>query len=151
MTTPAAIDIELIHGPVQPRPLSPQPTSAGGESIFLGRTRDETHDRHGSLVRLRYEAYEPLARKELADLAAEAAARYGCRAIRVHHAIGDVAPGEASVLVQVACGHREESFAACRFLIDELKQRVPIWKHEIWADGTTWSPGQAVDARKAAP
>jgi molybdopterin synthase catalytic subunit len=72
--------------------------------------------------------------------------KFGCLAVRMHHALGEVPPGEASVLVQVVCGHRDMAFAACRFLIDELKAKAPIWKREQWTDGSTWSAGQVVTA-----
>ena len=115
--------------------------SGGGECVFLGRTRGELHPEHGALLRLRYEAYGSMAEGVLRELAEEAVERFGCLLVRVHHAVGVVDIGEASVLVQVVCGHRGEAFEACRFLIDELKKRVPIWKKEEWADGTSWSEG----------
>lgn len=95
-------------------------------------------------MKLSYEAYRPLAERTLRDLAARAAHEHGCLFVRIHHSIGEVPPGEASVLVQVLCGHRAEAFAACRFLIDALKQEAPIWKREQWASGATWAQGQPV-------
>ena len=68
--------------------------------------------------------------------------------VRVHHAVGEVPPGAASVLVQVAGPHRDEAFAAARFLIDALKRDVPIWKRERWADGSTWSRGAVVSSQE---
>ncbi len=138
-------EVHFVHGPVAFSPIAPFPPGAGGECIFVGRTRDETHPRHGRLVRLEYEAFEPMARSILAGIAEEAAARFGCRAIRVHHALGCVPTGEASVVVQVACGHRAEAFDACRFIIDGLKKEAPIWKKEIFADGSSWSSGSAIE------
>ena len=146
MTTPSPIlDVQILDHPVEAQSFDPFPQPAGGECIFLGRTRLEHHDEHGALTRLGYEAYAPMAEKVLTKLAGEAAARFGCLAVRIHHAIGDVPPGEASVLVQVVTGHRAEAFDACRFLIDRLKLEAPIWKREQWADGTTWSPGAPVE------
>lgn len=118
----------------------------GAECMFLGRTRSESNDRHGDLMALEYEAHETMALKILNDLARIAIERFDCRLVRMHHAIGRVAVGEASVFVQVLTAHRDESFVACRFLIDELKKSVPIWKREVWKDGTTW-----VDGRPATP
>lgn len=138
------VDVQLLEHPVEPTPLSPFPADAGAECVFLGRTRVETHAHHGRLVMLRYEAYRPLALGVLRELADEAVRRFSCACVRVHHAVGDVPPGAASVLVQVAAGHRAEAFEAGRFLIDELKRKAPIWKQEHWADGTTWSEGAAV-------
>lgn len=119
--------------------IEPFPAQGGAECIFLGRTRSETHPEHGDLVRLEYEAYTTMAVQQLQDLAQQSINQFDCMVVRVHHAIGKVEIGEASVLVQVACGHRDKSFEACRFLIDQLKQIAPIWKREIWADGFTWS------------
>ncbi|MHC5023958.1 MAG: molybdenum cofactor biosynthesis protein MoaE [Planctomycetota bacterium] len=147
MSSPeVSIDVRLLDHPVEARPWDPFPPGAGAECVFLGRTRLERHPEHGLLTRLSYEAYRPMAERVLQDLAARAAARFGCLAIRLHHAIGEVPPGAASVLVQVAAAHREEAFAAARFLIDSLKQEAPIWKREAWADGSTWSAGAAVSA-----
>jgi molybdopterin synthase catalytic subunit len=140
------IDVQLLTHPVDAVGFDPFPQPAGAECVFLGRTRREQHPRHGPLRRLSYEAYAPMARKQLDALARDAAVRFGCLAVRVHHAVGEVPPGGASVLVQVVCAHRAEAFEACRFLIDRLKATAPIWKREEWADGTTWSEGVVVDA-----
>lgn len=142
---PPIIDIQLLDHPVGVMAFDPFPEGCGGECVFLGRTRQETSEEHGPLVRLSYEAYAPMAEKVLRSLAEEAVSRFGCHRVRIHHAVGDVPTGEASVLVQVVCGHRGESFEACRMLIDRLKAEAPIWKQEQWADGSTWSQGHAVD------
>ena len=139
------IDVKLTGHPVEAEPFAVCPPGAGGECVFLGRTRLETHPEHGDLVRLTYDAYRPMAIRKLEGLAAAAVSRFGCLAVRIHHAVGEVAPGRASVLVQVLCGHRAEAFAACRFLIDRLKVEAPIWKRQVWASGSTWSPGTPVD------
>ena len=143
MTAACRMDIQLLNEPVEVQPLD-MPESCGAEAIFLGRTRGEEHRDHGALVRLDYEAHASLAIASMQELADEAAERFSCEAIRLHHATGPVAIGEASVLVQVAAGHRAEAIEASRFLIDELKKRVPIWKREVWQDGTTWAEGAVV-------
>ena len=142
------IDVQLLDEPVQPVEIRPFPPAAGGECVFLGRTRAETHPEHGALRRLSYDAYRPMAQRVLTDLATRAASEYGCLAVRVHHAIGEVPLGAASVLVHVVSSHRAEAFRACRFLIDALKSEAPIWKREEWADGATWSEGQPVEEKK---
>ena len=96
---------------------------------------------HGLLERLSYEAYDPMELGILPEIAEQAGDRLRCTRVRIHHALGEVPPGRASVLVQVNCPHRGEAFDACRFLIDRLKAEAPIWKREVWADGTTWAPG----------
>ena len=120
------------------------PGACGGECVFLGRTRNETHPKFGPLIRLEYEVYAPMARKVLEQMATEAAQRYGCRAVRIVHAQGSVAPGEASVVIQVATPHRGEAFEACRYLIDRIKHELPVWKREVWRDGETLVEGCCV-------
>jgi len=141
----AAIDVRLLDHPVRVIEFDPFPQPAGGECVFLGRTREERHPKHGPLLRLSYEAYHSMAITVLQELSQRAVEQFGCLAVRIHHAIGVVPPGEASVLVQVVCGHRAAAFDACRFLIDRLKAEAPIWKREEWADGSTWSHGEPVE------
>lgn len=140
------IDVQLLAHPVEFVRVDPFPQPAGGECVFLGRTRNETHPARGDLIRLSYEAYAPMAESVLRQLAAKAIEQYNCAFVRIHHAICEVPPGDASVLVQVVCRHRAASFDACRFLIDQLKSQAPIWKREEWADGSTWSAGVPVTA-----
>jgi len=146
----AFIDVQLLDRPAVCIALKPFPAEAGGECIFLGRTRHETHPQHGRLIRLSYEAYVPMAEGLLRELAQQAIDRFDCLAVRIHHSVCEVPVGEASVLVQVACGHRAAAFEACRFLIDQLKSEAPIWKREMWADGSTWSAGTPVAAAEKA-
>ncbi len=141
---PPLIDVQIVDHPVSYQSFDGLGMEAGGECAFLGRTRRDVHPRHGPLSVLSYDAYRPLACSTLGELAAEACKRFGCRAVRIHHALGAVAPGEASVLVQVICAHRGEAFEACRFLIDRLKEKAPIWKRETWADGASWADGTTV-------
>lgn len=146
MATLPMIDVRLTAHPVELPGWDEFPRGAGGECVFLGRTRPDAHPAHGELVRLSYQAYEPMAIAMLRSIAQEAVESFGCLAVRLHHALGDVPPGQASVLVQVATGHRGPAFDACRMLIDRLKAEAPIWKREQWADGTTWSAGKVVNA-----
>ena len=143
MSVSCDFDIQLCPNPVAYQPLS-FPESGGAEAVFLGRTRAEMHSEHGPLTGLDYEAHEKLALSTMQQLALETAERFGCLCIRLHHAVGPVPIGEASVLIQVACAHRDASFLAGRYLIDELKTRVPIWKREMWQSGHSWSAGQPV-------
>lgn len=111
----------------------------GGIATFIGTTRRESDER--PVETLRYEAYEELALAELRAIAGEAGAAYGAR-IAVVHRLGDVAVGEPSVAVAASSRHRPAAFAACRYVIDELKARAPIWKQSVHADGgTTWIDG----------
>ncbi len=113
----------------------------GGECIFVGRTRPEHNETHGKLLALQYDCYQEMAEVELRKIAEEAINRFEVRHVRVTHSVGRVGIDEASVVIAVASDHRDDAFTACRFMIDLLKQRVPIWKQEMWADGTTWKDG----------
>ena len=107
---------------------------AGGIAVFVGSTRRWTDGRETE--RLRYEAYEPMALAELGRLADEAQARWPVLKCWIEHRLGEVPVGEASVVVGVATAHRGAAFEACRWLIDTLKKRVPIWKREVFTDGS---------------
>ena len=107
---------------------------AGAVCSFLGTVREMTGDRQ--TVALEYEAYPSMAEKTLADLAAQAQARWSIDQVAIVHRVGKLDLGEISVVVAVSCPHRGDSFDACRWLIDTLKEVVPIWKKEAWADGT---------------
>ena len=99
--------------------------------------------------RLAYEAYPEMALKKLAELEDEARRRWPVIELALVHRVGDLDLGEVSVVVAVSCPHRQQAFEACRWLIDTLKEVVPIWKKEIWADGNEeWvHPGLAPELR----
>lgn len=105
---------------------------SGGVAIFVGRVRQEGRGRGASRgtarTVLEYEAYRPLALRELRRIATVASKRHDARAIVIRHRVGKLDVGEVSVIVAVACPHRNEAFLACRYLIDTLKTDVPIWK-----------------------
>ncbi len=109
----------------------------GGITTFEGATRRDIDPEHGPLVRLEYLAYETMALKQIGRLAAEARRRWSAERVAIVHRLGAVAVGEVSVMIAAACGHRAESFTACRWLIDELKRDVPIWKKDVFQDGFT--------------
>ena len=107
----------------------------GGVCTFEGVTRAERDASHGRLVHLEYEAYESMAAKQLRRLAGRATECWSVGRLVILHRLGRVPVGEVSVVIAVACGHRAESFDACRRLIDSLKQDVPIWKKNVYQDG----------------
>ncbi len=107
----------------------------GAVVTFLGTVRDLTGDR--VTAALDYEAYPAMAERKLAEIEADTCARWPVGAIALVHRLGHLDVGEVSVAVAVSCPHRAEAFAACRHAIDRLKELVPIWKKENWADGTT--------------
>ena len=112
---------------------------SGGIDVFIGTTRNHADGRR--VISLEYEAYEPMALKTMRGLVEESRSRWPLDRVVVVHRIGSVPLGEASVVIAVSSAHRNEAFEACRFLIDRLKQEVPIWKKEHYADGTfEWSP-----------
>jgi molybdopterin synthase catalytic subunit len=105
----------------------------GAVTSFLGLVRDH-HDGRG-VIRLEYSAYAPMAEAECARIVSEAEARWPVR-VALEHRIGTLEVGDAAVAIAAAAAHRDEGFAACRFVIEEVKRRVPIWKKEFYADGT---------------
>jgi molybdopterin synthase catalytic subunit len=112
-----------------------QSPAAGAVLLFLGCTRQHTAGRE--TVELTYDTYAEMAEKELSTLESEARARWGLTECLIVHRLGSVPLGQASVAIVVASAHRRAAFEAGEWLIDTLKQRVPIWKQERWADGTT--------------
>jgi molybdopterin synthase catalytic subunit len=113
--------------------------AAGGIAVFLGTTRAETNADGRRLVALDYEAYGPMALKQMRDLAAGARARWPILRVAILHRSGRVELAKPSVVIAVSTPHRAEAFEACRWVIDTLKVEVPIWKREVWDDGTgTW-------------
>jgi molybdopterin synthase catalytic subunit len=113
----------------------------GAECVFIGRTRPESNGQHGDLISLKYDCYQEMATNQLTKVAQEAIVQFGVEHIKITHSIGTVKIDEASVVIAVQCPHRDAAFSACRFLIDQLKEQVPIWKQEMWADGSTWADG----------
>jgi molybdopterin synthase catalytic subunit len=138
----AEVQVTLTSAPLDPAAvLAALPARADGAALlFAGVVRDENE---GRPVRgIRYEAYEAMAEEVLAAIAGEAAQRLGTDRIVVQHRVGELAIGEASVLIAVASPHRAEAFEACRYIIEQIKQRLPVWKHERYADGTgRWLDG----------
>ena len=109
---------------------------AGGVVTFIGKVRD--HSRGHPIDHLEYEAYAPMALKVMRSIAAAVEAEVVDASVAVHHRLGRLAIGEAAVVIAAAAPHRAEAFAACRAVIERLKQDVPIWKREVAVDGTTW-------------
>lgn len=107
----------------------------GGVVTFTGNVRDETRGR--KVVRLEYEAYQAMAERKLAEIGEELARAHGAR-VAIVHRVGVLAPGEAAVVIACAAPHRAPAFRACEACIERLKQDVPIWKREVYADGSAW-------------
>ncbi len=122
------------------------PAECGATVTLDGYARRFTKDKATGEVRvteyLVYEAYEPMALKEMAKLIERAKAEFEVSAIGIVHRLGRFEIGETSVVISVAAPHRKAAFAACEWLIKELKRTVPIFKKEVYADGEAWSEGE---------
>ena len=129
--------IRLTQQPIDTTAVLAEVTSpaAGAVLLFLGTARDSTAGR--PTASLDYECYEEMALRKLAELEAEARRRWPLTGCALVHRLGRLEIGEASVAVAVSSPHRDDAFAAGRWLIDTLKQIVPIWKRENWTDGTS--------------
>jgi molybdopterin synthase catalytic subunit len=115
--------------------------AAGGEVLFVGTVRD--HDGGNGVTGLSYSAH-PSAEAELRKVTESIVAKYpDALAVAAVHRVGDLAVGDIAVIVGVSCAHRAEAFHACHALIDELKATVPIWKHQLFTDGTDEWVGSA--------
>jgi molybdopterin synthase catalytic subunit len=107
----------------------------GGIVTFTGTVRDHSHGR--AVVRLEYEAYASMAERSLARIGEEVGREHGA-AVAIVHRVGVLAPGEAAVVIACAAPHRTPAFRACEACIERLKQDVPIWKREVYEDGSVW-------------
>jgi len=112
----------------------------GAVAVFDGIVRN--HSRRRRTLYLDYSAYEPMALRQMEELAQQALARYPIRDVRLVHRLGRLQIGETSVYIAVASEHRAAAFDACRWLIDTLKKAVPIWKKEYFEDGAVWADGE---------
>jgi molybdopterin synthase catalytic subunit len=108
----------------------------GGINVFIGTVRNHTKGKR--VLRLEFEAYEPMAISEMQKIARRAMENYDVQRMVIHHRVGSLAIGEIPVIIAVGAAHREAAFQACKFAIDTLKETVPIWKKEIFEDGEVW-------------
>jgi len=143
------IFVEITEAPLDPAPLVrfAEAAEMGAVVTFSGNVRN--HNRGRTVEYLEYDAYRPMAEKQLRQIAEEAVQQWNCR-IAIQHRVGRLEIGDPSVIVVAACAHRGAAFEACRFAIDTLKERVPIWKREVWEGGEAWIEGER-DAPVAAP
>ena len=114
--------------------------SDGAVCVFDGVVRHNTRGRQ--TLHLDYEAFEPMALKEMQALRAQAIEQFGVREVTIVHRLGRLFVGETSVWIGVASAHRGAAFDACRWVIDTLKKQVPIWKREQFVDGAVWADGE---------
>ncbi|MDQ6919283.1 MAG: molybdenum cofactor biosynthesis protein MoaE [Candidatus Dormibacteraeota bacterium] len=132
---------ELTDQPLDARRLEAAVARAGAGAIctFTGVVRDNSRGR--DTTRLEYEAYPGMAESQMHAISAEIAERWPEARVAMAHRTGVLEIGEASVVVSVSCPHRAEAIAACKWGIDRLKETVPVWKKEFFADGEVWIEG----------
>lgn len=125
----------FTRSPIETQPLHVKlaDPSCGGYAAFEGWVRDSNDGQR--VRRLEYEAFEELAVREGGRIVAEAIARFGVTRAACVHRVGELTVGELAVWVGVSAPHRDEAFRACRFIIDEVKHRLPIWKKEHYLNG----------------
>lgn len=109
---------------------------AGGIDVFVGTVRNATKGK--TVVQLEFEAYETMAVKEMEKIATRSMQQWPLHHIVLHHRTGILQVGEVPVVIAVSAAHRDAAFTACRYIIDTLKQTVPIWKKEVFDDGEVW-------------
>lgn len=109
---------------------------SGSINVFIGTVRDNTQNRQ--VKKLVFEAYEPMAMKEMGKIVVKTKEHWPINAMAIYHRIGELTIGDVPVVIAVSTPHRKQGFEACQFAIDTLKETVPIWKKEIFADGEQW-------------
>lgn len=134
--TSRTLDVGALIGAVEA-------SGHGAVVSFLGVVRDSNQGRR--VLHLVYEAYEPLAERSLSRIVDETQKRWPTVVVAVHHRIGRLSIGEASVAIAAASAHRADAFASCRYAIERVKQIVPIWKHEFFEGGEEWIEGATAD------
>ncbi|MEE2637759.1 MAG: molybdenum cofactor biosynthesis protein MoaE [Acidobacteriota bacterium] len=129
--------VDIVTAPRADAPIGP-----GAIATFVGVVRN--HNAGRRVERLEYEGYEPLAIRSFERMGKEACAQWDVR-VALHHRLGTLQIGEASVVIAVASPHRADAFAACRYVIERVKQIAPIWKHEFFEGGDVWIEGATAD------
>lgn len=131
--------IDVIDEPIDPRALSSfvADAQAGSTVLFSGTVRDHSPGR-ADVSRLEYEAYGGVAGAKIAEIVDEAYERWTILKVAALHRVGSLDVGDPAVVVAVSSAHRADGFDACRYIIDQLKSRVPIWKKEHWPGGAEW-------------
>jgi molybdopterin synthase catalytic subunit len=132
------MSFKIVNEPIDPAALAAEVLTDADGAICTFQGVARRYSRGREVVHLEYEAYPEMAERKLAEIGDELRVKFGVERVAIHHRTGVLAIGEASVVIAVASPHRKESFAACQYAIDRIKQTVPIWKKEIWSDGQQW-------------
>lgn len=137
------IDIQISDQPLmlQEAIQSVRAAGCGALITFSGTVRNQTAGK--KVCCLEYECYYPMAIKEMEAIAGKVIKNYEIQAISMHHRMGRLIPEDIAVHIAVGAAHRAAAFAACQSAIDQLKQRVPIWKKEVFEDGAVWVSAHA--------
>lgn len=132
------LDIQLLDTPLQLQTCQDWISSpgAGGIVHFVGTVRNQTKGK--PVVRLDFEAYKPMAISEMRKIAEQVQKKWKAEKVLIHHRVGSLDIGDIAVIISVATPHRKAAFEGCQYAIDTLKETVPIWKKEIFADGEVW-------------
>ena len=130
--------IEITHKPLDPQPAtaSVRRDSNGAVVTFLGTTRRTSMGK--TVLYLEYEGYVPMALKKLREIADEVAQKWPIQDVSILHRIGRLEIEDISLVVAIASPHRKEAFQACGYVVDRIKETVPIWKKEVFEDGQVW-------------
>jgi molybdopterin synthase catalytic subunit len=120
---------------------------SGAVALFLGVVRNNSLGRR--VLHLDYDAYPEMAEKVMGQVAQETTARWPLSDVAIQHRIGRLEIGQASLAVAVASPHRQEAFQACHYIVDRVKEVVPIWKKEVWEGGEVWIEGEPVGKPEA--
>lgn len=148
MVALVAVTSDVLDLPALTSAVAGNTTGDGAITTFAGLVREQNLGRKVSF--LEYEAYEPLAVRALQRILDEAREAWPAARLGVHHRIGRLELGEASIIIVAASPHRAQAFAACRYTIERVKQIVPIWKHEHFEGGDVWLEGATADPEDAA-
>jgi molybdopterin synthase catalytic subunit len=116
-----------------------QDNSAGAISVFMGNVRNR--GRSGNVSEIYYEAYSEMAEQKMREIENEAQTKWGIKKLVAIHRIGNIKVGESSIIIGVSSEHRHEAFEACKYVINNVKTRVPIWKKEISKESQKWADG----------
>lgn len=132
------IDIKVLDTPLSEKACTDfvADDAAGGTTVFIGTVRNQTKGK--KVVRLEFEAYVPMAEKEMRKIAEQVEEKWDALQIAIHHRVGVLEVGEVPVIIAVSTPHRKAAFEACEYAIDTLKETVPIWKKEVFEDGEVW-------------
>jgi molybdopterin synthase catalytic subunit len=140
--TSDALSVEALVGAVE-RAARERGEGCGAVATFVGVVRRTHHDRR--VAYLVYEAFDALAERVFERIQAEVGDAWPDATVAIHHRVGRLDVGEASVVIAAAAAHRAEAFQVCRYAIERVKQIAPVWKHEFFDDGEAWVEGAVAD------